>query len=127
MSAQTTPFWGRLLYQSVDFAVLLGLALAGAGWWALIVIPYALWQHADGLNEGVRMRDARPPGAIARRLAAAVHGLLINWPSPVRPGDSPAVDEANYALCAYEDVYGPACPVDLTLLKDFEPQSATSR
>ena len=37
------------------FVTFMALFYLGAGWWALLIIPFGLWNYADGLERGVRI------------------------------------------------------------------------
>lgn len=44
-----TPYLRRALFAlAIDAAIFIVLAWAGAGWWALAVIPYGMWCYEDG-------------------------------------------------------------------------------
>ena len=44
-----TPFTRRLLIRlATDIAITIALACAGAGWWALLTIPYGMRSYHDG-------------------------------------------------------------------------------
>jgi hypothetical protein len=40
----------RWLDFTITMAMYLAMAYAGAGWWALLIFPFALWNYYDGLT-----------------------------------------------------------------------------
>jgi hypothetical protein len=38
----------RFIAVAIDIAAYAALNLSGAGWWALLILPYGLWSFYDG-------------------------------------------------------------------------------
>lgn len=40
----------RLIDICISFVTYLTISLAGAGWWALLIVPFGFWNFYDGMT-----------------------------------------------------------------------------
>jgi hypothetical protein len=46
----------RFIAVAIDIAAYAALFLSGAGWWALVILPYGLWNFYDGMTRNALSR-----------------------------------------------------------------------